>query len=230
MNDSGPNSIAPKLWFRTICRKNGLEPTDEQLLQLEDYVRLLLDWNARVNLISRKDEANVWQSHILHSAGILLRAEIPVGSRILDLGTGGGLPGIPLKVLRPDLKIVLLDATKKKIDAVQEMIARMGLRSISTVWGRAEEVGTLPAYARSFDLVVARAVAALDDLVKWSKPFLREPRTGGRLITLKGGDLEGEIRHARNVSGVKNVTVHELAFAEAGDFLASDKKIVVVDF
>jgi 16S rRNA (guanine527-N7)-methyltransferase len=159
-----------------------------------------------------------------------MRVDFPLGARILDLGTGGGLPGIPIRILRSDLSFVLLDATKKKVEAVQDMIRELSLTSISAVWGRAEEIGKTAAQAHRFDLVIARAVAPLDDLAKWSKLFLREPLTGRRLLALKGGDLETEIRHARCVAGVKNISVVELALAEASEFLASDKKILVVDF
>jgi len=90
-------------WFRTLCVKNGFIPTDLQLEQLNQYVRLLLDWNKKINLISRKDEENVWTYHILHSISPLFKFRVTEGSRFVDIGSGGGLPGIPLKILRPDI-------------------------------------------------------------------------------------------------------------------------------
>lgn len=220
----------PKVWFWTVCRKNGLELTDTQLDLFGHFANLLLEWNRKVNLISRKDEENVWQAHLLHSASILMRVVIPAGQRVLDLGTGGGLPGIPLKICRPDLTFTLLDATKKKVDAVTDMIRTLGLPSIQVCWGRAEDMGRQAPHAHQYDLVIARAVAPLTDLVKWSKLFLRSPLEGTRLITLKGGDLVTEVRHARNLSGVKNISTVELKLTDASEFLASDKKILVVDF
>ena len=120
MNPSDLQKPEPMIWFRTVCRRNGLEPTDDQLAQLAEYARRLLEWNRKINLISRKDEENIWQSHLLHSISLLMRVDFPLGARILDLGTGGGLPGIPIRILRSDLSFVLLDATKKKVEAVAE--------------------------------------------------------------------------------------------------------------
>lgn len=220
----------PKLWFRTICKKNGLDPSDAQLELLERYAGLLREWNQRINLISRKDEENVWQSHLLHSVSLLLRVTIADGSRILDLGTGGGLPGIPLKILRPDLTFTLLDSTKKKIDAVAAMIESLGLDGIAARWGRAEDVGKEVGQASHYDLIVARAVASLGDLIKWGRPFLKDPIAGRQLVTLKGGDLMKEILHARRVAGVSKIDTLDLSLADVTEFLASDKKIVVVTF
>jgi 16S rRNA (guanine527-N7)-methyltransferase len=220
----------PKLWFRTVCRKNGLEISDSQLDLLERYAGLLREWNQRMNLISRKDEENLWQSHLLHSVSLLLRTNIAEKARVLDLGTGGGLPGIPLKIIRPDLRITLLDSTKKKIDAVSAMVETLQLSEVAAVWGRAEDVGLMPAYASHYDLLVARAVASLGDLIKWGKPFLRAPLAGRQLITLKGGDLMKEILHARRVAGVSSIETLDLSLADVSEFLASDKKIVIVTF
>lgn len=231
MTDSTSISkIDPKVWFWTVCRKNGLELTDTQLDLFGRFANLLLEWNRKVNLVSRKDEANVWQAHLLHSVSILMRGVIPAGQRVLDLGTGGGLPGIPIKICRPDLAFTLLDATKKKVDAVTDMIRALGLPSVQACWGRAEDMGKQAEHAHQYDLVIARAVAPLSDLVKWSQPFLRSPLDGTRLITLKGGDLVTEIRHAKNLSGVKNISAVELELTDSSEFLASDKKILVVDF
>jgi 16S rRNA (guanine527-N7)-methyltransferase len=231
MTDSSATSpIDPLVRFRTICRRNGLNLSDDQLGLFRRFAESLLAWNQKVNLISRKDERQVWDAHLLHSVSILMRIPPPRGARVLDLGTGGGLPGIPLKICRPDISVTLLDATKKKIDAVADMIVQLGLQEIDTCWGRAEEVGRQAAYAHQYDVVTARAVAPLKDLIKWAKPFLRTPLRGTQLITLKGGDLETEIRHARSSSEVKEIRTIALDLADASEFLASDKKIVVVAF
>src|SRR5512140_2094922 len=113
---------APAIWFHNICRKNGLNPTDGQIRLLEQYVSYLLEWNQKINLISRKDEEQVWQNHILHSAAPLFKVKLDPNPRIMDLGTGGGLPGIPLKILVPESEFLLVDSTRKKTVAVQDMI------------------------------------------------------------------------------------------------------------
>ncbi len=230
MNDESQINASHKIWLRTVCQKNGLSLSDEQLEQLARYAELLLKWNRDINLVSRKDEPNIWQSHILHSLTLLIRMDVPLGQRVLDLGTGGGLPGIPMKIVRPDLTFLLLDSTKKKIDAVSDMVAQLGLTGIETRWGRAEDVGKEPAHSGAYDLVVARAVASLNDLIKWGKPFLNPSNPTRRLVTLKGGDMFKEILHARRVSGAKDVHTIPLSLADVTEFLASDKKIVVVEF
>lgn len=223
-----PGDPDPKLWLRTIFAKNDYTATDEQLDQLESFVHVLLDWNSKVNLISRKDEANIWRAHILHSAAILLQADIPPKAKVLDLGSGGGLPGLVIKILRPDLDMTCLDATRKKMDAVADMARKLNLRDCATAWGRAEDLGKDKWFNAGYDVVVARAVAPLKDLVTWTRPFLRPPHA--RLITLKGGDLQQERSHAERMPELRSIKESALTFAGAEQIPGVDKKIVVVDF
>jgi len=225
------------VWLHTISVKNGLQLTDNMLEQYNELVRLLLDWNKKINLISRRDEEGIWSAHILHSLSILYKLEIPKGSTVLDLGTGGGLPGLPLKIARPDLELTLLDSTQKKINVVKEIAEAMKLGNVNAVWGRAEDLGRQPAYAGKFDIVVARAVASLKDLVRWSLPFLKhrelatdEKHTvqGSTLIALKGGDLRGEIGQIQHLSVVKKIELISLTLNGSRQLEEGEKKIVVV--
>ena len=152
------------LEFRRIVRTNGLSVSEEQFALMERYVGLLLDWNGKINLISRRDQENVWFAHMLHSVSPWFFVDLAPGLRVLDLGTGGGLPGIPLAVLRPDLKLTLLDSIRKKVDAVRQMAGELGLTNVDAVVGRAEEIGREASHRHSYDVVVARAVARLTDL------------------------------------------------------------------
>ncbi len=233
----------PELWFQTICRKNGLAPTDSQVRLLERYVTLLLDWNRKINLVSRKNEDQVWQSHILHSASLLFKIRLAANPTILDIGTGGGMPGIPLKILLPDSRVVLLDSTRKKIAAVEDIIHNLGLERIEAVWGRAEELSSHANLISHFDYIVARAVAPLADLVKWSEPFLRRHRNseGDRstdpafvpppaLLALKGGELEDEVSRASRLRKQQSVDVVDLVFPSSEELSATDKKLVIVRF
>jgi len=233
------------IWFRTICRNNGFDVTDEQLHQMESFVEKILFWNKSINLISRKDEENIWTSHILHSAAILFKVRIPNNSKVLDLGTGGGFPGVPLKILEPTLHITLLDSTQKKIKVVQEILKTLQLSDAYATWGRAEKVGGNPEHHGKYDFVLARAVSDLATLVKWSLPFLRASKSGRRedgrqlgylsvnppaLLTLKGGDLETELSRARRHKSVKDIQTIDLTLKGADQLEASDKKLVVVRF
>ncbi|MEX2115327.1 MAG: 16S rRNA (guanine(527)-N(7))-methyltransferase RsmG, partial [Bacteroidota bacterium] len=162
----------PPVWLRTICAKNGLKIPDDQLELIRNYVRLLLEWNQKINLISRRDEENVWQSHILHSIAPLFQVKIPENGRIVDLGTGGGLPGIPLKILNPTIQITMIDSTQKKITAVDEMTKALGLKDTIAVWGRAEELAKRKEFRGQFDIATARGVGPLEELVRLAHPFL----------------------------------------------------------
>jgi 16S rRNA (guanine527-N7)-methyltransferase len=247
--DTRVEGIEGPLWLYTVCKQNGLPLSDQQLGALESYVVLLLDWNRSVNLISRKDEGNIWQNHILHSLSILFKLSVPKQLNVLDLGTGGGLPGIPLKIVRPDLSFTLLDATRKKTDAVADMIAKLGLMRIEAVWGRAEDIGMQREHEGKYDFCVARAVAPLLDLTKWAEPFLSEPtaiedQTFGKeerrqetvevrppaLVALKGGDMKAELSSVRTRKSVQSVRVVDLTYRGSEAMQLSDKKIVYIQF
>lgn len=235
-----------KIWFREICLKNGFTPTDDQIEQLDYYVVLLLEWNKKINIVSRKDEENVWTYHILHSISILFKIEIKRNCSIVDIGTGGGLPGIPIKILRPDISILCIDSTSKKINAVLQMIRDIKLNNIFALWGRAEELGLHQEHSGKYDYTVARAVAPLKDLIYWSKSFLKrigpdrltiETRENNRmglnppaLIAFKGGDLSREIELAERKYNQLNMQSIDLTFYGSEQLIASDKKILVVHF
>lgn len=237
---NGKFGIPATIWFRNILQRNGLAPSDEQIGQVEKFVALLLDWNSKVNLISRKDTGNIWQAHILHSASILLLAEIQQNARVLDLGSGGGLPGVLIKILRPDVEMTCLDATRKKMEAVADMISQLGLSRCRVSWGRAEDLGKADPDRFHYDTVLARAVAPLPDLVQWSRPFLRQTEslpksdrgkpTRPILIALKGGNLERERSRASRLPGVRAVRESALVFHGAEQIPGVDKKIVIVEF
>jgi 16S rRNA (guanine527-N7)-methyltransferase len=234
--------------FGTTCAQNGLHLGGKQLASLEGFAALMLEWNKKINLISRRDEENIWSSHILHCISLLFKVDLPAGSTVLDLGTGGGLPGIPLKIVRPDLMLTLLDSTHKKINAIQDIIKALGLKEIRAVWGRAEDVGKKKEHNHDYHVVVARAVASLADLVRWSGPLLKPegamslafPAFGTdesrrlikkpTLIAFKGGNLEGEIRQIKNQPQVTNTTVIDLTLKGSYQFDGGEKKIVLVEF
>lgn len=143
--------------------------SDEQIRKLEHFVALLLEWNAQVNLISRKDTEQVLWHHIAHSLSPLLFFTFPASFRILDLGTGGGLPGIPLAIALPNVRFCLVDSIAKKIRAVETMCASLNLRNVEVQRSRVEELRT------TYPLVVTRGVAPLTQLWSWVSPILTGP-------------------------------------------------------
>lgn len=241
MNNLRATQNDPKLWLRTFAKRRGVLIQDDQLIRLEKYADLLKEWNQKINLISRKDEENIWESHILHCLTPLFLVAIRPGSRVLDLGTGGGLPGIPWKILNDTLEFTLVDATKKKILAVEQMIGQLGLAGVKAVWGRAEVLNADPAYRGRFDLVVARGVAPLQDLVRLAVPFLTEAAHAGDregtkevlatpcLLAFKGGDTSEEFRKAGRNTNVKGIVEMPLP-GNGEEGLWVDKKITIVHF
>jgi len=174
--------------LKALCAEQGIEIEPlmlEQLLRYRDYLE---EWNKKINLISRKEDAPVIIKHIFHSLLITQHHSFTVGEQVLDLGTGGGLPGIPLAILHPGTKFVLVDATGKKIRACQDMIKQLGLKNAVAIQTRVEELKGVV-----FDIVLSRQVAPLEKLCAWSANLLK-PK--GILICLKGGNLENEIAKA----------------------------------
>lgn len=168
--------------------EKGLLLTNYQQELLWKYAELLLAWNKKVNLISRKDEDAVLTKHILHALSIALFHTFKPKERVLDLGTGGGLPGIPLAIAFPDTYFLLIDSIGKKITACLDMIEKLELKNVLAQKSRADELRNV-----KFDVVVSRQVAAMPELCAWCRPLLKK---GGVLLCLKGGDLEEEIGQA----------------------------------
>lgn len=173
-----------------ILEKYFSSLTDQQRAQFAQLDPLYREWNERVNIISRKDIDNLYPRHVLHSLAIAKYADFKPGTEIIDLGTGGGFPGVPLAIYFPKVQFRLIDGTGKKIRAVQGILEALGLTNAVAQQVRAEDLRT------KVDFVVCRAVATMDKLVNWSRPLLK---VDGRnalpngLIALKGGDLKTEL-------------------------------------
>jgi len=162
--------------------------TTTQLQQLTALKDLYTEWNEKINVISRKDMDNFYEHHVLHSLVIATQFEFKKGAEIMDLGSGGGFPGIPLAIFFPDTQFHLVDSINKKLKVAAEIAAAIGLTNVTTQHTRAEDIKN-----RKFDAVVSRAVAPLKDLWWWSKPLLKKGVSPNGLICLKGGDLTKEI-------------------------------------
>lgn len=163
--------------------------TDVQLQRFQQLDTLYRDWNAKINVISRKDIDNLYEHHVLHSLGIAEVIRFKPGTEVMDLGCGGGFPGIPLAILFPETHFHLVDSIGKKIRVCQEVATSLGLENVTTQWGRAEEV------KEKFHFVVSRAVMPLQDLVKIVRGKIAKEQFNGLpngLICLKGGELEHE--------------------------------------
>jgi 16S rRNA (guanine527-N7)-methyltransferase len=164
----------------------------KQIQQFGALKGLYGEWNDKINVISRKDMMNFYEHHVLHSLAIARQFSFPDKYEVMDLGTGGGFPGIPLAIYFPQVKFHLVDSINKKLKVVNEIAKSVGLTNVTTQHIRAEEIKE-----KEFDIVVSRAVAPLKDLCRWSKDLTRNSKLKTQnlhgLICLKGGDLNKEI-------------------------------------
>ena len=166
-----------------------------QIKQFAALKDLYTEWNEKINVISRKDMDHFYEHHVLHSLAIATQFEFAPGMQVMDLGCGGGFPGIPLAIFYPETHFHLVDSINKKLKVVAAIAAGIGLQNVTTRHTRAEDITN-----RKFDVVVSRAVAPLKDLWHWSKPLLQKNKntqygvnTPNGLVCLKGGDLIQEI-------------------------------------
>lgn len=176
--------------------------TDKQREQYAMLYNLYFDWNSKINVISRKDIDNLYEHHVLHSLAIAKMLRFRAGTSILDLGTGGGFPGIPLAIMFPDVKFKLIDGTGKKIKVVQEVASAIGLENVEACHLRGEDE------KGKYDFVVSRAVMSLPELVRLIKKNITHSQRNSMangLICLKGGDVSGEIQQFRHIAEVTDI-------------------------
>ncbi len=179
-----PQRLSSELWdFQQLLRSRGLEFSDDQLEQMVGYLQLLLKWNQSFNLISRGDEGRIVSRHIVESIGLLVVADAALGSLVVDVGSGGGFPAIPIKILRPDLKMTLVESNGKKASFLKNVGAKLSLRDCSVLDKRIENLTRKDIPEQ--DLVIARAVADLPLLWNWTSKHLRSE---GKLAVIKGLD------------------------------------------
>lgn len=173
--------------------------THQQIEELEKFAEFLREWNQRYNLISRKDVDHIWENHILPSLIPLALMEFPKDGWLLDIGSGGGFPAIPLKIARPDLQMLLVDSVRKKTLFLQKMILDLQLKNIAVKKERIESLHD-PLFVKTFDVITARAVADISRLVNWSRPFLKKD---GLLMLWKGASDINELEKTADSVGIR---------------------------
>ena len=195
--------------------------TEEQRRQFAELDPLYRDWNAKINVISRKDIDALYEHHVLHSLGIAQMLRFKPGTKILDFGTGGGFPGVPLAILFPECAFLLVDSIGKKVKVAGAVAESLGLKNVRVLHGRGEEI------KEQFDFVVSRAVMQLQELVGFTKQLVHGTQRNGMpngLICLKGGELQAELRPFKRI-----VEVQEL-YPTFDEEYFKTKKVVYLPF
>ncbi len=199
-----------------LIRKYFPELSADQISKFEKLEELYKDWNLKINVVSRKDIDEIYLRHVLHSLGIAKVQEFKPGSKILDVGTGGGFPGIPLAILFPESTFHLVDSIGKKIKVVEEVSEGLGLENVTTFNQRVEEL------SGNYDFIVSRAVAVMPTFVRWVKGKIAKDSQHNRkngILYLKGGDLSEELKDYRTAE------IFELSNFYEEDFFDT-KKVV----
>lgn len=193
-----------------IIQKYFPDLSENQLLQFKQLLPLYSDWNEKINVISRKDIENFYERHVLHSLTIAKYISFQKDEKVLDIGTGGGFPGIPLAIYFPETSFILSDSIAKKITVVNGIIDALQLKNVTTKIARAETIKD------NVDYIVTRAVAKMDDILFWSKN--KHPK---KVIALKGGDLKEELEPIK-----KNIRIIDLKDSFEEEFFDT-KKIII---
>jgi len=207
--------------------ENELSPESYQLERLAKYAELLVDKNQVVNLISRRDINNAVEKHVFLSA--FVREFFPERvNRFLDVGTGGGLPGIPIAILNPMMRGVLVDSTAKKIDAVNEFITKLRLSNVVAENSRVESEEFIKKYANKFDLIISRGTVPLIILIRYALPLIKEK---AYILAIKGGNLDEEFKKAeiKYKAYIKKHTSFELSYKPNNIRNKNGKKVVLLE-
>ncbi len=196
--------------------------SEQQLKMFEQLLPLYTDWNSKINVISRKDIEHLYEHHVLHSLAIAKVIDFKAGTRILDVGTGGGFPGIPMAILFPECSFHLIDSIGKKITVVNAVVEELGLKNVIAEKARAEELKT------RYDFIVSRAVTALPEFYNWVQGLISIKNNNtlqNGILYLKGGDLKEELKPFK-----KRMEMFEISSYFEEEFFAEKKVIHIFKF
>lgn len=193
----------------------NVELNEKQVNQFYDYMKMIQEWNEKINLTAILEPKEMILKHFIDSMTIL--DKINENDRIVDVGTGAGFPGIPIKIAKPDTEIVLLDSLNKRINFLNNVIGNLGLQKIQTVHARAEEFGSDIKYRENFDVAVSRAVAPLNILLEYLVPAVK---VGGVCICMKGPEIDEELEQSKNalkILGGKRESIEKIDLVNSGN-------------
>ncbi|SJZ79972.1 16S rRNA (guanine(527)-N(7))-methyltransferase RsmG [Selenihalanaerobacter shriftii] len=209
----------------TGVEKLDLSINSEQIEKFLDYIDILLKWNEKVNLTAIDDPQDVVVKHFLDSISCATVIDLKPGDKVMDIGTGAGFPGIPLKILYPEIELSLLDSRNKRINFLKSLSRELDLDNIEFIHGRAEDYGQNPEYRENFDYVFARAVAALNILNEYTIPFLKHR---GSFISQKGSEVKKEVAEALSSIEILGAEFYDIIPIEL-PYTAAERNLVIIN-
>ena len=210
--------------LREFCRRIGIELDDKAIASFQKYMQLVLEWNERINLTSITNEEEFIVKHFFDSLTLLKTLDIKESAKIIDVGTGAGFPGIPIKIVRPDIELTLLDSLNKRLVFLNDVVLPEIEAKANIIHGRAEEISKLNSHREMYNYSVSRAVANLSALSEYCLPFVK---VGGVFCSMKGPDCIEEVNQAKNAIntlGGKVAVIENLTLPDN-----SGRSIVVID-
>ena len=209
--------------LKDCCAQMGISLQEEQLEQFMTYLSLLLEWNEKMNLTAITEPREVVLKHFADCLSLVPWVEWKKGLRVIDVGTGAGFPGIPVKLACPEIELTLLDSLQKRIGFLQEVGSQLGLSGVEYVHSRAEDGGQNPLYREKFDLCVSRAVANLSTLSEYCLPFVK---IGGKFISYKAGECDEEVAASKSSVFLLGGKISDIKKFELGE---SGRAFVIID-
>lgn len=210
--------------LKEYCSRIGINLDDEAIQRFDMYMKLVIEWNNKINLTSITDEDEFVVKHFYDSLTLLSNVNIKDGAKIIDVGTGAGFPGIPLKIARPDIHLTLLDSLNKRLVFLNDCVLNNLKLSAKVVHGRAEEFSKKPEFREQYDVAVSRAVANLSSLSEYCLPFVK---IGGEFVSMKGPDSNEETDYAKNAINTLGGRINRIEELKLPD--ESGRSIIVVD-
>ena len=212
-----------RIKFREKLEKINIQIDDIKIQQFYEYMNLLIEWNKKINLTAITEPEDIILKHFIDS--LTISKYVNGKEKIADIGTGAGFPGIPIKIINPNVEMFLIDSLNKRIKFLEEVITRENLKNVYAIHARAEEIGHNKEYREKFDIVTSRAVARLNVLLEYMMPLLK---IGGKCICLKGPNAEDELHEAKNaleILGGKIEKVEEIVLPDSDN----KRKIIVIE-
>lgn len=212
-----------KVLLKEKAEKCGIILDEKALERFDIYARRLVEWNEKINLTAITDPDEIVIKHFVDSLTVFSAIEIPEGSRVIDVGTGAGFPGVAMLIARPDLDITLLDSTNKKLNVIRDILENIGLEA-NVVHKRAEEAGQSKDFRESYDFATARAVSNLRDLSEYCLPFVK---VGGTFISMKSAKADEEIEEGKKAISVLGGKIKEKKTFELEQ--AGERTIILIE-